>query len=675
MLKAAFYESPDYKSLIESGDRTVVVGRRGTGKSALFYRLKRHWQEAASTSVITIAPEDYETISLQGVLAPFRSRINLVRAAAKLAWRYALMMEVATALREHFKFSQVGGIPTLVTQMKEWNRIEGTVPSKMRRKVQPLLTGQDSPELLVGDLANQLQLNTLTEELEICLTALDQCIYILIDRLDEGYEANELGIGLIDGFLHASIEINRALPKVKAFIFLRDNIFRTIAKFDADYSRQIEGQVIRLHWDEYHLLNLIANRFRAAFNIQIESSLSLWNQRTCRDLSGRDGFRNCLRLTLYRPRDLLVLLNNAFYHAFQHNRGEIHSEDIEHSATEISESRFHDLLKEYQSIFPGIERMTRAFTDGPGLWTGEKIRQLLADVVTAPDRTPEEAQDFAILGSPDGCVQALYSVGFIGLKDLGSTRFRFCHDGNQTKSDIDSKVDCLVHPCYWRCLGIRGAELNTETAEEVPPAITEIRDEFDIEVASTTPEIRKHRIGQIISALAAIPEGQDGAAQFEEWCQQAISILYAGSLSNVELKPNKDATQRRDIVARNQAKSDAWRRILEDYGARQVIFEVKNYSDLGPTEYRQMNSYLVRDYGSLGFIVTRETDESLRRDKDLAWVKELFFENHRLVVKLTGKWLSKYLSKARNPQKHDAADIALNGLLDRYVRNYLSLKR
>jgi len=209
----------------------------------------------------------------------------------------------------------------------------------------------------------------------------------------------------------------------------------------------------------------------------------------------------------------------------------------------------------------------------------------------------------------------------------------------------------------------------------MPPAITEIRDEYDIVVASTTPDIRKHRIGQIVAALPTIPQGSDGASRFEDWCQQAVSILFAAGLRNVELKPNGDATQRRDIVARNQGAMEAWKRILQDYGARQVIFEVKNYGDLGPVEYRQMNSYLVREYGHIGFIITREDDESLKKDKDLAWVREIYHEHNSLIVKLTGNWLNKYLSKARNPQKHDAADVALSGLVDRYVRNYLSLRR
>jgi len=115
-------------------------------------------------------------------------------------------------------------------------------------------------------------------------------------------------------------------------MFLRDNIFRAISKHDADYSRQIEGQAIRLHWDEYHLLNLTANRVRYAFDLKEEQSIEVWNHVTCGSLSQREGFRRCLRLTLYRPRDLLVLLNNAFYHASQPGRSVLHEEDIESSA-------------------------------------------------------------------------------------------------------------------------------------------------------------------------------------------------------------------------------------------------------------------------------------------------------------------------------------------------------
>lgn len=458
-------------------------------------------------------------------------------------------------------------------------------------------------------------------------------------------------------------------------MFLRDNIYRTIAKIDPDFSRQVEGQVIRLHWDEYHLLNLIVKRIREAFHDESESSMTVWNRHACLGISNKEGFQKCLRLTLYRPRDLLVLLNNAFYHAFGHGRNTIHEDDINHSAKEISGNRYADLTKEYDSVFPGLDRMSAAFKDGPGIRPVTEVLALVSSVFSAENLTDAEGSHFKILGTPEFGLQALYSVGFLGLQDSVSEAFLFCHDGSEVKHDFNPNQKCLIHPCYWIALNIQGEPMTPEDAAAIPPAPTEIRDELEIEISSKTPDIRKHRIGQIISALNDIPQGAEGAERFEDWCHQAIAILFVAGLRNVEMKPNGDANQRRDIVARNQGSTHTWKRILNDYAARQVLFEVKNYVDLGPTEYRQMISYLVRDYGFIGFIVTRDADESLKREKDLAWVKEIFFEHKKLIVKLTATWLVKYLSKARSPQKHDAADEALNGLIDRYARNYLSLRK
>jgi hypothetical protein len=94
--------------------------------------------------------------------------------------------------------------------------------------------------------------------------------------------------------------------------FLRDNIFRSLSKEDPDYSRNIEGQVIRLHWDWAQLLMLSAKRMKVAFNLDIEKDQRVWDRCTADDLKGRNGFKRCLQFTLYRPRDLLSLLNEAF---------------------------------------------------------------------------------------------------------------------------------------------------------------------------------------------------------------------------------------------------------------------------------------------------------------------------------------------------------------------------
>lgn len=52
MLSDAFVATADFRSLIESDDRTIVVGRRGTGKSALYIELQKHWKKDKKVIVI-----------------------------------------------------------------------------------------------------------------------------------------------------------------------------------------------------------------------------------------------------------------------------------------------------------------------------------------------------------------------------------------------------------------------------------------------------------------------------------------------------------------------------------------------------------------------------------------------------------------------------------------------
>ena len=79
-----------------------------------------------------------------------------------------------------------------------------------------------------------------------------------------------------------------------------------------------------------------------------------------------------------------------------------------------------------------------------------------------------------------------------------------------------------------------------------------------------------------MSQLPTVAIGEPGSRQFEDWVFRTVKILFAGSLSNFAQKPNAGAIQQRDIVATNIASSGVWKRIIEDYGARQVVFEVKN---------------------------------------------------------------------------------------------------
>ena len=103
MLDRVFYKTPDYRSLLEEHTRRVVVGRRGTGKSAIFYKLEHHWKSEPRTLVVLLTPSETEVIGLRPVVSLFGSKPSYIRAACKLAWQYALVQEVLFQLRDHYK--------------------------------------------------------------------------------------------------------------------------------------------------------------------------------------------------------------------------------------------------------------------------------------------------------------------------------------------------------------------------------------------------------------------------------------------------------------------------------------------------------------------------------------------------------------------------------------------
>ena len=663
MLKEAFIETADYRTLIETSDRSIVVGRRGTGKSALTMQLQKHWDKSSDTIVIKITPEEHQTIGLRPKVALFGNSFTKIRAGARLAWRYALMMEAAYGLEKKYKFSKSDGFISIESRVKDWSANGYNIIDRYAETLNQVIDMKLTPEERIADLSKSLDLRAVETALMSSCDQTKHTVVFLIDRLDEGYEPDENGIGLVDGLVQAAIDIKSRIPRIKPVIFLRDNIFRAVQSLDPDYSRNIEGHVLRLHWDAESLLIFATKRLKIAFDVKHEASQKIWNHCTGGELKGREGFNRCLQLTLYRPRDILSLLNEAFYLAGKHGQSEIVLEHIKHTGRTISRDRLDDLRKEYFTILPGLSNYIAAFHGhNPDMTVGE-AQSKIDTVISEGSDDPLIKQDYFILEDGKTVIQSLYSIGFLGIRDGTAGTFIFCHDGRAPDREFSAPDRILVHPCYWMALNCTRNTLVPEEAEE-------IYDEYDIDISSETPEIRNSKIKELIAQLDKIEEGTTGASDFEIWCQKAIRICFAKGLKNVELKPNKQAKSRRDVVGTNLGDGDAWRRIYDDYGTRQVTFEIKNYKGLIAADYQQIQSYLTGDYGKLGFVITRDDSVDLYAGRDVEWIRELYTNHKVIIIKLTGKFLKSILGKLRKPQKHDAVNNSIHRLLDTYTRLY-----
>jgi hypothetical protein len=105
MLRDAFVPTQDYRALTETRDFNFVVGRRGTGKSALFIRAQEELRAREPRFVHSIVPREYETLELLAAIANAKD-YRMARAVCRVAWQ----VQRARILRDDLISSRSTGV-------------------------------------------------------------------------------------------------------------------------------------------------------------------------------------------------------------------------------------------------------------------------------------------------------------------------------------------------------------------------------------------------------------------------------------------------------------------------------------------------------------------------------------------------------------------------------------
>src|SRR5207302_957725 len=103
-----------------------------------------------------------------------------------------------------------------------------------------------------------------------------------------------------------------------------------------------------------------------------------------------------------------------------------------------------------------------------------------------------------------------------------------------------------------------------------------------------------------------LPCGRDHAAKFEDIVGGVIRLCFFAWLTNLEPRRREvSGTVIRDWIASNRASSGFWEMIRQRYHATQVIWECKNYEDLGADDFHQASYYMTQEIGRFSLIVFR----------------------------------------------------------------------
>ncbi len=237
MLESAFYETPDFKSLLESSDKSLIVGRRGTGKSTIYLRFADRFNQMHNTSLITLAPEDYEVQALRGFFKKYNKEYNIIKSFSKVLFQYALILEVSSKFIEYYKIREDKEFEILIKATSEFKKSGSDFFSRLINLFAQLFSKYQKDDVWLSKFVSDSDFKNLTEIFIKALAKNRNRVVLLIDRLDEGYIGDTNGIGLIAGIIEAINGLNIRSENFITYVFLRDNISRSIARLDPDYTR------------------------------------------------------------------------------------------------------------------------------------------------------------------------------------------------------------------------------------------------------------------------------------------------------------------------------------------------------------------------------------------------------------------------------------------------------
>jgi len=325
-----FFVTPVVKTVL-SGNKRYVVGRKGSGKSAIVRYISSLKTPRTFSTCLDFGNFPFEELyDLPDNRFPKSSQYVTF-------WKYVILCGVVQMFVENEAISSnlrkelkkiffPGGIKSLSSMMSHWNSLElgatflGTGG-----------TAKASKETVNHNLPIRQKLEILKN---FVLENIDTSKYfILFDDLDEGHEEmhdpeiRKKYTSLISSLFKAVEGIRRDFidtnVRVYPVLFLRDDIFRIV---DDNNRTKWLKKMVHLNWTKTNLRKMICHRIRIDGGFHPSSSdTEIWHSLISRapvkhrknnnTVTSKQIYRFMLGYTHYRPRDLIVFMQLAAEHA------------------------------------------------------------------------------------------------------------------------------------------------------------------------------------------------------------------------------------------------------------------------------------------------------------------------------------------------------------------------
>lgn len=423
-----------------NGSKYLVIGRKGSGKTALF-RLAT--KEKLGRDIISLDFENYPWEAHKMI----REGGLSAESAFVASWRFMFFIaicrhwmdhapkgiraKVTPLMRRIYRDEEPGFFEALIDKSKRVRRIQGPSVIGVGTTGGIEFEAEKSGPVLADALSQWCQVLE-----SLVLESFDQAPFtIVIDRLDDGWDASDNSKNLLAGVLKAARALNaklaRASKPAAVIVFLRSDIFNELRFNDKN---KMSADIEQLEWPDDRLLEVACTRIARSLGGKPSTA---WNKVFSTDEMQRRALSSnyIVKRTMGRPRDMIAFCIKCKEAA---DGDVVQTGEIYAAENQYSRHIYDELDDEMHKQLPNNRDLLQS------LKTIGKTRFKLDEWIAARKTANPETADAEARAQ----LKILFDYSIVGVPRKGGaqrgTRFQFNYNDRLVEPDFGA--DITVHP-------------------------------------------------------------------------------------------------------------------------------------------------------------------------------------------------------------------------------------
>lgn len=516
LLKACFMDNGTIDRLLDLNDhKAIILGRTGSGKSALLLRAKEISEHSCLLNPHNISIRFLEHSNIIQFLSELEIKLDLFY---KILWRHILIVEL---LKMRYNLQNEGVSKSFFNNLydsisrdrvkkraldyfSEWGdkfwlevdeqlrelteKFTRDIKSELGAKFHDVDISLAGAKSLSSELRTEIkpraskvvsgiQIQKLNEVFDLlaehAFTDKQKSYYLLIDHLDEDWAETETRYRFIRALIE-EIKSFRNLPQVKIILALRQDLLEMVfdRTRDAGFQEEkYEAYLLPLKWTEPELERLVELRINEVFRRQYTKDnvrfLDIFPSPKTNEKETAFGY--IISRTLLRPRDVLQYVNECLIAAADRER--VSWRAIYAAEATYSPKRLKSLQEEWGNIYPAFKESVNILRGLPYLFTrnditSEKLESVCESIHEMSPQDPCVSACKRLYLPNDGITESdvisemlrcFYHAGIIGIKisTLDSCIWSYMDQARVSKSEIKRANEIKIHKMVHHALEVR----------------------------------------------------------------------------------------------------------------------------------------------------------------------------------------------------------------------------